>query len=236
MIGNMGLSELVIILVVALIFIGPKKLPELARTLGKGLAEFRRATNELKSSLTMPEDVPLTRTRPPRPKPNQEGTAGADALAAAGLTALPASVREDHSAPEKTAGEGNAESSRAAEDSSPKSSVDASKHGLEENSIKAPEADATSSAPETDLQTDSKEDGDVGGISPVASDLQTGPKTESEGGASSASAIRQAELKEGGDSRGASPTSSSTLSPFTAPSEDLQNDHDEVAPLPRKGV
>jgi sec-independent protein translocase protein TatA len=45
---NLGFSELIIIFVIALIVFGPRKLPELGRSLGKGLAEFRKATNELK--------------------------------------------------------------------------------------------------------------------------------------------------------------------------------------------
>ncbi len=45
---GIGMPELLLILAVALIVLGPKKLPELARALGKGLAEFRRATEELK--------------------------------------------------------------------------------------------------------------------------------------------------------------------------------------------
>jgi sec-independent protein translocase protein TatA len=45
---NLGFSELVIIFVIALIVFGPRKLPELGRSLGKGMAEFRKATNELK--------------------------------------------------------------------------------------------------------------------------------------------------------------------------------------------
>ena len=46
-----GLEEFGFILFIAFLLFGPKKLPEIARTLGKGLAEFRRASNELKSSL-----------------------------------------------------------------------------------------------------------------------------------------------------------------------------------------
>lgn len=42
------MPELILILGLALIVLGPKKLPELAKTLGKGLAEFRRAADELK--------------------------------------------------------------------------------------------------------------------------------------------------------------------------------------------
>lgn len=48
---NLGMPELIFIFLLALLIFGPKKLPELGRTLGKGLAEFKRASNELKSSL-----------------------------------------------------------------------------------------------------------------------------------------------------------------------------------------
>jgi len=50
---GIGMPELIVILVVALIIIGPKKLPDLARSLGKGLAEFRRATDDVKESLNV---------------------------------------------------------------------------------------------------------------------------------------------------------------------------------------
>ncbi len=49
---GIGMPELLLILVVALIVVGPKKLPHLAKSLGKGLSEFRRATDEIKSSIT----------------------------------------------------------------------------------------------------------------------------------------------------------------------------------------
>lgn len=45
---GIGMPELILILAVALIVLGPKRLPEIARSLGKGLAEFRRATDDLK--------------------------------------------------------------------------------------------------------------------------------------------------------------------------------------------
>jgi TatA/E family protein of Tat protein translocase len=48
---GIGLPELIVILAIALIVVGPKKLPELAKALGRGIAEFRRATMDLKESL-----------------------------------------------------------------------------------------------------------------------------------------------------------------------------------------
>jgi TatA/E family protein of Tat protein translocase len=50
---GIGMPELLMILAVALIIIGPKKLPELAKTLGRALGEFKRATNDLKESIHM---------------------------------------------------------------------------------------------------------------------------------------------------------------------------------------
>ncbi len=49
--GPIGIQELVLILVVALLIFGPKKLPELGRSIGKTLAEFRRASNEIKHNI-----------------------------------------------------------------------------------------------------------------------------------------------------------------------------------------
>ncbi len=51
MFGSIGVPELIIILTIALIIFGPRKLPELGRSLGKSLAEFKRASNELRSTL-----------------------------------------------------------------------------------------------------------------------------------------------------------------------------------------
>ena len=48
---GIGMQEILIILVVALIVIGPKRLPEVARTLGKGLAEFRKATDDFQDAV-----------------------------------------------------------------------------------------------------------------------------------------------------------------------------------------
>jgi Tat protein translocase TatB subunit len=49
--GNIGFPEMVLIFIVALLVFGPKRLPELGRSLGKGLSEFRRASSDLKNSI-----------------------------------------------------------------------------------------------------------------------------------------------------------------------------------------
>jgi sec-independent protein translocase protein TatA len=51
MFGSVGVPELIIIFTIALIIFGPRKLPELGKSLGKSLAEFKRASNELKNTL-----------------------------------------------------------------------------------------------------------------------------------------------------------------------------------------
>ncbi len=51
MFGPIGMPELIIIFVIALIIFGPRKLPELGKSLGKSINEFKRASNELRNSL-----------------------------------------------------------------------------------------------------------------------------------------------------------------------------------------
>ena len=72
MLGPIGMPELIIILTIALIIFGPRKLPELGRSLGKSLGEFKRASNELRN--TLDEEIRLEEQRstertaePPRP-------------------------------------------------------------------------------------------------------------------------------------------------------------------------
>jgi len=48
---NIGMQELIVILIIALLVLGPKRLPEVARALGKGIREFRKATQEVKESV-----------------------------------------------------------------------------------------------------------------------------------------------------------------------------------------
>ena len=64
MFGSLGLPEILFILVLALLLFGPKRLPEIGRTIGKGLGEFRRATNDLRRSIETEiaiDDPPIRR-------------------------------------------------------------------------------------------------------------------------------------------------------------------------------
>lgn len=69
--GPLGVPELLIIFVVALIFFGPRKLPELGRSIGKSLAEFKRASNDLRHTLDeeirIEDQKAATSTMPPAP-------------------------------------------------------------------------------------------------------------------------------------------------------------------------
>jgi len=57
---GMGMPEILLIMAVALIVIGPKKLPELAKTLGRAFGEFRKATSDLKETFTVDLETPST--------------------------------------------------------------------------------------------------------------------------------------------------------------------------------
>lgn len=61
MLGSIGMPELIIIFVIALIIFGPRKLPELGRSLGKSINEFKRASNELRN--TLDEEIRVEETR-----------------------------------------------------------------------------------------------------------------------------------------------------------------------------
>jgi TatA/E family protein of Tat protein translocase len=94
MFGSIGMPELIIIFVIALIIFGPRKLPELGRSLGKSIAEFKRASNELKS--TLEEEIRL--------EEQKQSLDAAKAASTAQQTAAPAAPVEeparkmDHSA------------------------------------------------------------------------------------------------------------------------------------------
>ncbi len=72
--GSIGMPELVIIFVIALIIFGPRKLPELGKSLGRSINEFKRASNELKTTLedeirVEEQKAPAQRAATPSPVP-----------------------------------------------------------------------------------------------------------------------------------------------------------------------
>ena len=83
MFGSIGMPELIIIFVIALIIFGPKKLPELGRSLGRSLNEFKRASNELKN--TLEEEVRIEEQR-------EKTAAEKPATATPPVTAAPSTV------------------------------------------------------------------------------------------------------------------------------------------------
>ncbi|MEO6222274.1 MAG: twin-arginine translocase TatA/TatE family subunit [Vicinamibacterales bacterium] len=92
MFGSLGMGELIIIFTVALIVFGPRKLPELGRSLGKSLQEFKRASNELRHTL---DDEISVEERKAAPSPT--------AAAVAALPPTDPSLIETPSAPETIA-------------------------------------------------------------------------------------------------------------------------------------
>jgi sec-independent protein translocase protein TatA len=88
MFGSIGTPELIVIFVIALVVFGPRRLPELGRSLGKAIAEFKRATTELQR--TLEEEVRADEAR---------------SRAAASTTASPADSTASTSHPDRTVSE-----------------------------------------------------------------------------------------------------------------------------------
>ena len=97
MFGPIGVWEMVIILVIALIVFGPRKLPELGRSLGKSLGEFKRASNELRN--TLDEEIRVEERRPPKAAAPKPGPAGAPAPVEAQDVTEPAAAEPDAAEP-----------------------------------------------------------------------------------------------------------------------------------------
>jgi Tat protein translocase TatB subunit len=83
---GVGMPELIVILVVALVVLGPKRLPEVARTLGKALAEFRRQTADVMEEFqvqTLLDDEPKQSAKPATAPASPAAAAPAPSPAAA---------------------------------------------------------------------------------------------------------------------------------------------------------
>lgn len=75
--GNLGMPELIMIMLLALLLFGPKKLPEIGKQVGKALGEFKRASNDLKRSIEdemnkVKEGLDPMSSDPPKPEPKPE--------------------------------------------------------------------------------------------------------------------------------------------------------------------
>ena len=100
MFGPIGIWEMVIILVVALIVFGPRKLPELGRSLGKSLGEFKRASSELRS--TLDDEIRIEDRQ--KPKPTAATTSATAATTSATAARAPTTERHDREAGRRAGG------------------------------------------------------------------------------------------------------------------------------------
>lgn len=116
---GLGVPELIFILVLALLIFGPKRLPEIGRTLGRGMAEFRKASNDLKRTINvelaldeqpappvrpyLPPNTPLDALRAPR-RPDGSPAVAQDSpapAAAPGLTPSPEDPEDAETTPDQ---------------------------------------------------------------------------------------------------------------------------------------
>jgi sec-independent protein translocase protein TatA len=97
MFGSIGMPELVIILVIALIIFGPRKLPELGRSLGRSIGEFKKASNELRS--TLEEEIRIEDQKDARAAMRAEQNSAVAAASALPPTPTPNQTPEAVAAP-----------------------------------------------------------------------------------------------------------------------------------------
>ena len=102
---DIGLQELVLIFVIALLVFGPKNLPQLGRSLGRAMREFRRASDEFRSTI----ETNLKINEPdPLPEPSVTTTPDAAPIPVAATEALPESVLNPYDTPAISMPEGEA--------------------------------------------------------------------------------------------------------------------------------
>ena len=101
---GIGVPELILILVVGLIVFGPGKLPEMGRSLGKGIREFRKASNALTAAINAPEPPPAPAAQPaPQAAPAEQAVPTATPTAATAAAAVEAHKAEQKNATENKA-------------------------------------------------------------------------------------------------------------------------------------
>lgn len=96
--GPIGMPEMLVILVIALVVFGPRKLPELGRSLGRSLNEFKKASNELKS--TWEDEIRLEEQREQKAKMEAEQKSAVAAAAATSDSSAPDTAPAAPSQPE----------------------------------------------------------------------------------------------------------------------------------------
>lgn len=105
---GIGVPELILILVVGLIVFGPGKLPEMGRSLGKGIREFRKASNALTAAINAPEPPPAPPVPAAQPAPQAAAPAEQAVPTATPTAATAAAAVEAHKAEQKNATENKA--------------------------------------------------------------------------------------------------------------------------------
>jgi len=135
---NIGAQELLVILAIALIVVGPAKLPELARSIGKGLREFRKVQDEVKDMVRFDLDPEPDRPASRAPTPPSRPRLGAGPGTAKPSTA--AAATDDGQTGGDAPGGTGSDGQTATEPVAPETSADplSDEHGADE-----PAADAT---------------------------------------------------------------------------------------------
>ena len=91
---NIGPGELILILIIAIVFIGPGRLPSVGEALGKSIREFRKASSDL-TEATRVDTSPLPPAAPPAAAPQPAATAPTPQPAPAPVAATPAPAADD---------------------------------------------------------------------------------------------------------------------------------------------